>query len=519
MNHGAASVFQSAISGEPFLVTQAHTVSFLGVDAQPVAVECALSPGLPAFNVVGLPDKAVSESKERVRAAITAVGLALPPQRIVINLSPADLPKSGSHFDLPIALALLGAMGLIPEDDLDGYVAMGELSLNGDLRAVQGALPAAVAAAEVGRGLICPAECGAEAAWVGAAEVLAAPSLIALVNHLKGRESLPAPEPGPVSARRAAADLIDIKGQETARRALEVAAAGNHHILMVGEPGSGKSMLARRLTGIMPPLSPEEALEVAMVNSLAEMPGDGAICRERPFRSPHHSSSRAAMIGGGKLARPGEISLAHRGVLFLDEMPEFDRSVIDSLREPTETGEITVARVSAHVKYPARFLLVGAMNPCRCGYLSDASRACSRAPKCGTDYIAKISGPILDRFDIRVEVPKVPIDVLNGPAHGDSTERVSHRVAEARAAQTERNGPDMPIVNAELEGAALDRVARPDRPGEDLLVSAAEALRLTARGYHRVLRLSRTIADLAGATGVARCHIAEAISYRRMLGG
>ena len=499
------------------MVTRAHTVAFLGVEAKPVEVQCALTPGLHAFNVVGLPDKAVSESRERVRAALTAIGLAMPPQRITINLSPADLPKAGSHYDLPIALALMAALELIPGEETDGHVALGELSLDGEIRAVQGALPAAIAAAAQDKGLICPRACGSEAAWVGAAEVLAPASLIDLVNHFAGRKALTPPEPGPVSVRRSVADLVDVKGQESARRALEVAAAGGHHILMVGEPGSGKSMLASRLTGIMPPLAPEEALEVSTIYSLAAQPGDGTIFKERPYRAPHHSASMAAMIGGGRDAKPGEISLAHRGVLFLDELPEFSRPVLESLRQPIETGEVVVARAAAHVRYPARFLLAAAMNPCRCGYLTDATRACSRAPRCGADYTARLSGPLIDRFDIRIEVPPVTPDMMSLPPHGENSAKIGRRVVEARAAQTERmNGAR--LTNGELEGEILDRVATPDAPGLAMLRQAAEKLRFTARGYHRVLRLARTLADLEGTDAVRKVHVAEAIGYRRALG-
>ncbi|MCH8168210.1 MAG: YifB family Mg chelatase-like AAA ATPase [Proteobacteria bacterium] len=499
------------------MVTRAHTVAFLGVEARPVEVQCALTPGLTAFNVVGLPDKAVSESRERVRAALTAIGLAMPPQRITINLSPADLPKAGSHYDLPIALALMAALELIPGEEIDRHVALGELSLDGEIRAVQGALPAAITAAAQDKGLICPHDCGSEAAWVGAAEVLAPASLIDLVNHFAGRKVLTPPQPGPVSVRRSVADLVDVKGQESARRAPEVAAAGGHHILMVGGPGSGKSMLASRLTGIMPPLEPEEALEVSTIYSLAAQPGDGTIFKERPYRAPHHSASMAAMIGGGRDAKPGEISLAHRGVLFLDELPEFSRPVLESLRQPIETGEVVVARAAAHVRYPARFLLAAAMNPCRCGYLSDASRACSRAPRCGADYTARLSGPLIDRFDIRIEVPPVTPDLMSLPAHGESSAKIGRRVVEARAAQTERmNGAR--LTNGELEGELLDKVATPDAPGLAMLRQAAEKLRFTARGYHRVLRLARTLADLEGVDGVRKVHVAEAIGYRRALG-
>ncbi|MEM9097410.1 MAG: YifB family Mg chelatase-like AAA ATPase [Pseudomonadota bacterium] len=498
------------------MVTRAHTVAFLGVEAKPVEVQCALANGLPAFNLVGLPDKAVSESKERVRAAMNAIGLAMPPKRITINLSPADLPKAGSHYDLPIALSLMAALDLIPAQEVADHVAIGELSLDGRIGPVQGALPSALAAAEQDKGLICPYRCGPEAAWVGACEILAPDTLIALVNHFRGRTALTPPEPGKVIHRRSDADLLDVKGQEGARRALEVAAAGNHHILMVGEPGSGKSMLASRLTTIMPFLEPLEALEVSAIRSLADMPGDGGMFAERPYRDPHHSASIAAIIGGGKAAKPGEISLAHRGVLFLDELPEFPRAVLEALRQPLETGEVVVSRAMAHVTYPARFLLVAAMNPCRCGYLTDASRACSKAPRCGADYMAKLSGPLLDRFDLRVEVPPVTPATLALPTHKDSSAKIGARVADARAIQLERNGGKR--LNCELEGEALDHVAKPDGPGMEILQRAAEKMRFSARGYHRVLRVARTLADLEGSTGVHRKHIAEAISYRRHLG-
>ena len=499
------------------MVKRAHTVAFLGVEAKPVEVQCALSPGLPAFNVVGLADKAVSESRERVRSTLAAIGLAMPAQRVTVNLAPADLPKAGSHYDLPIALALMAALNLIPGEEVEGHVALGELSLDGEIKAVQGALPAALAAAAQDKALICPEGSGREAAWVGATQVLAPGGLIDLVNHFSGKKPLAPPEPGRVAGRRSTADLIDVKGQESARRALEVAAAGGHHILMIGEPGSGKSMLASRLTSIMPPLTPEEALEVSVIYSLAAQPGDGTIFRERPYRAPHHSASRAAMIGGGRDAKPGEVSLAHRGVLFLDELPEFPREVLESLRQPIETGEVVVSRASAHVRYPARFLLVAAMNPCRCGYLTDASRACSRAPRCGADYVAKLSGPLVDRFDIRIEMPPVTPDVLALPAHSDSSAKISRRVAEARGVQAERmNGTR--LINGELEGEALDRVATPNGPGREVLRAAAEKLRMSARGYHRVLRLARTLADLEGSDAVRKIHVAEAVSYRRALG-
>ena len=347
------------------------TVAFQGIDVMPVDVQVQMSPGLPAFTVVGLPDKAVGESRERVRAALNAIGLALPPKRITVNLAPADLPKEGSHYDLPIALGLLTVMGVLPAEEMAGYIALGELALDGAIGAAAGVLPAAIAANAAGRGIICPAACGGEAAWAGEMEILAPGSLLQLVNHFKGSQVLARPEARLAGGHAHVPDLRDIKGQESAKRALEVAAAGGHNLLMVGPPGAGKSMLASRLPGLLPPLSAGETLEVSMIASLAGTLGDGRLTRIRPFRNPHHSASMAALVGGGARARPGEVSLAHLGVLFLDELPEFQRQALDSLRQPLETGKAVVARAAAHVTYPARVQLVAAMNPCRCGHLAD----------------------------------------------------------------------------------------------------------------------------------------------------
>ena len=387
------------------MVALAYTVAFEGVEARIVEVQCAISPGMPNFSLVGLPDKAVSEAKERVRAALSSMAIALPSKRITVNLSPADLPKVGSHFDLPIALAVLAALEIIPTDAVASTVALGELSLDGRLIPVIGALPAAMAAAEEGRSLLCPKACGAEAAWVGATRVLAANSLDEVVRHFTGQMSLTEAEAGEVITTPFSRDLRDVKGQERAKRALEIAAAGRHHMLMVGSPGSGKSMLAARLPGILPPLSAVEALETSMIHSLAGLLNEGGISRSRPFREPHHTASMAAIVGGGKGAKPGEVSLAHNGVLFMDEFPEFPRTVLETLRQPIETGEIVVARANAHIRYPCRFLLVAAANPCKCGYMTDPARACARVPLCGEDYLGRISGPLMDRFDLRVEVP------------------------------------------------------------------------------------------------------------------
>ena len=497
-------------------VAHIYTVAFQGIEAREVDVQVHIADsGGGQFNLVGLADKAVGESRERVRAALAAIGLALPWKRITVNLAPADLPKEGSHYDLPIALGLLAAMGVLPASEMANYVALGELSLDAQVTAVAGVLPAALAASEQQRGLICPAACGPEAAWAGGIEIIATPSLIALVNHMKGVQVLNPPVAKLADDAFSVPDLKDVKGQETAKRAIEIAAAGGHNMLMIGPPGAGKSMLAQRLPGLLPPLDAREALEISMVQSLAgELPG-GSISRRRPFRSPHHSASMAALVGGGLRVKPGEVSLAHLGVLFLDELPEFQRAVLDSLRQPMESGEAVVARANAHVRYPARFQLVGAMNPCRCGYLDDPAQACARVPKCAQEYQSRISGPMFDRIDIHVEVASVSAADLTLPPPAESSADVAARVARARDIQRQRYAEDGLRTNAEAEGELLGRVATPDRNGAALLTDAAEAMRLTARGYHRVLRVARTIADLGGVASVGRAHIAEALSFRR----
>ncbi len=501
------------------MVARAYTVAFEGVEARIVEVQCAIAPGMPYFGIVGLPDKAVSEARERVRAAMAAMSIALPSKRITVNLSPADLPKEGSHFDLPITLALLAALDIIPKDEVEATVALGELSLDGRLIPVIGALPAAMAAAEADRSLLCPKACGAEAAWVGATQVLAANSLDEVVRHYTGQSPITPAEAGEVTRAPQSRDFRDVKGQERAKRALEIAAAGRHHVLMVGSPGSGKSMLAARLPGILPPLSAMEALETSMIHSLAGLLSEGGISRARPFREPHHTASMAAIVGGGKGAKPGEISLAHNGVLFMDEFPEFPRAVLETLRQPIETGEIMVARANAHIRYPCQFLLVAAANPCKCGYMSDPARACAKVPLCGEDYLGRISGPLMDRFDLRVEVPPVAYTDLDLPSHGDTSATVAARVTAARNLQTARfQGRDKVRVNADMEGSLLEQVAAPDAEGRALLARVAERFGLSARGYHRVLRVARTIADLDGAADVRLPHIAEAVSYRLAVG-
>jgi magnesium chelatase family protein len=504
------------------MVAHIATAAFQGIEVRDVDVQVQMTGGLPAFSIVGLPDKAVAESRERVRAALHAMGLALPPKRITVNLAPADLLKEGSHFDLPIALALLTAMEVLPADDMGRYLVLGELALDGALAPVAGVLPAAIHANARELGLICPGPQGGEAAWAGGADLLAPPTLLALVNHFKGTQVLSPPVRPDAGPGKAYPDLADIKGQETAKRGLEIAAAGGHNLLMIGPPGAGKSMLAQRLPGLLPPLEPEEILETSMIQSLAgELAGAELTC-ERPFRDPHHSASLPALVGGGLRARPGEVSLAHHGVLFLDELPEFQRGALESLRQPLESGRVSIARANAHVTYPARFQLVAAMNPCRCGYLGDPAQACSKAPKCAEDYQGRISGPLFDRIDIHLDVPAVsPLD-LDLPPSAEGSAEVAARVARARQVQTERfkrEGAEGVRTNAQADGELLDRIARPDDAGRQLLVDAAARLGLSARGYHRVLRVARTLADLDGSPGVTRLHVAEALTFRRMAPG
>lgn len=485
-----------------------QSFAFAGIEAVPVTVEVQISSGLPAFLVVGLADKAVGEARERVRAALTAMGLALPPKRILVNLVPADLVKEGAHFDLPIVLGLLCAMDILSFEAVSAFAALGELSLDGRVNPVAGALSAAIGAAGDELGLICPASQATEARWGNtSSDVLGAPTLAALVAHFQGRQILPPTALPELHALDYGPDLADVKGMPIGRRALEIAAAGAHSLLMSGPPGAGKSMLASRLPGILPDLSADEALETSRIHSVSGQLQNSRLVIRPPYRAPHHSASLPAIVGGGAKARPGEVSLANHGVLFLDELPEFSRACLESLRQPIETGSISIARAAHHTTYPARFQFIAAMNPCRCGYLGDPERSCRKAPRCGEDYTAKISGPMLDRMDLCVQVdPLSPIEISRAP-RGEASVIVRERVSAARQRQMERQGMANAYASPDLFDMDDDARAMAER--------AAEKMRLSNRGMTRLMRVSRTIADLDHAQSIQRHHVAEALTFRR----
>jgi magnesium chelatase family protein len=504
------------------MVAKTKTFSFAGIEVAAIDVQVKISPGMASFTIVGLPDKAVGESKERVRAAISSTGLSWPYKKITVNLAPADVQKEGSHFDLAIALAIMIEIGVLEQKLVDDFFILGELSLDGAIDGVSGIISAAIGANQRNYGIICPEKNGREAAWAGNLNIIAPPNLMTLINHLKGEQILARPETTKIFQSKNYPDLSDVKGQETAKRAIEIAAAGGHNLLMVGPPGTGKSMLASRLGGILPPPELTEILEINMVHSLSNQIADGKLITHRPYREVHHSCSMPAMVGGGTRAKPGEVSLAHNGVLFLDELAEFPRQVLDALRQPLETGNISISRVNSHITYPANFQLIAAMNPCRCGYLGDIARQCKKAPICGQDYQNKISGPLLDRIDISINVGQVDIFATQNLQKSEDSKTIAARVCKARTLQKNRYDAEdqmknLPKINSKIDGKILEKFCELNLNCQKILQKAVEKNHSSMRGITRILRVARTIADLEENQKIEEPHLLEAISYRRKI--
>ena len=500
------------------MISKIKTVAFIGMKPVEITVECQISPGIASFNIVGLPDKSVGEAKERIRSAFFQMGLGFPPKKVTVNMAPADIPKSGSHYDLPIALSILGAMDIIDSNLFENAISIGELGLDGKLAYVSGTICAALLANEKNYSIICPKPCEKEALWSGNDSVIAAETLLSVINHFKGISQ--------ISTSSAALkkedykydkDMADVFGQNLAKRALEIAASGSHNVLMIGPPGSGKSMLAERMVTILPELSPEEALETTCVYSVSGMLPEKGLIYIPPFRAPHNSSSLISIVGGGTDAKPGEISLAHNGILFMDEFPEFPRTIIESLRQPLETHNITISRAKEHITYPANIQLIAAMNPCKCGFFGDPTKECSKAPKCALDYRNRISGPILDRFDIVIYMSNVSsLDLFKNETREDS-KTIRERVGKCRTLQKTRalkNNVDKLQLNGKAQNSYLNLITKLDDKTRAIFQKAVEFSQISARGCYKILRVARTIADMELSEDIKEPHLLEALQYR-----
>ena len=498
-------------------VDQICSLAFKGMDVTEVDVQIQINPGIPSFTIVGLADKTIAESRERVRASLNSIGVGLPAKRIVINLAPADIEKEGSYFDLPIACAILVSIGVLPKDLLAKYLILGELSLNGSILRVNGVLPAAIGASSMDKGIICPYDNGNEAVWSGNEDILAAKNLLSLINHFSGSQILSKPELLAPSKNITYPDIDSIVGNELALRALEISAAGRHNLLMFGPPGAGKSMLASRMPGILPDMTSQEILECTTIASIAGAMRESGLIDQVPFRAPHHTCSAPSLVGGGigKKVKPGEISLAHNGVLFLDELPEFTSNALDALRQPIETGKILISRVNSNIEYPANFQFIAAMNPCKCGYIADPSRACNKAPACGTNYLTKVSGPLLDRFDITIEVPSIYNFVSQNVSKKTIRSKdIKARVIDARKIQERRFEGLGITTNGKLDSVLIKDYIHMTEDAHNCLNDSATKFKFSMRGYYRSIKLARTIADLAQSEKIYKEHIAESINYR-----